>query len=179
MSYIVTRVRESVRNLANIWCYMQHSRNVASRACDKVLSTPIRAKHFHRLSFIFAAHLITTIFFSRTLPRISHTRSFQNRSIDRASALSPFLVVQVVAHVTVRTFLPLLNSERVVTMLGAMTSVLLTASSIEYLSSQMFQKVGCFDPSSIETLDTLRRGSGGSDNSSVSSSIPKKPVVGG
>lgn len=56
---------------------------------------------------------------------------------------------------------------------------LLTASSIEYLSSQMFQKVGCFDPSSIETLDTLRRGSGGSDNSSVSSSIPKKPVVGG
>lgn len=25
-----SRVRESLRNLANIWCYMQHSRNVAA-----------------------------------------------------------------------------------------------------------------------------------------------------
>lgn len=75
-SYIVTRVREPLRNLANIWYYMQHSMNAAlgvrqalyathnTLACIRLANNLIVNRTFsryHRLSFIFAALFITSI----------------------------------------------------------------------------------------------------------------------
>lgn len=170
MSYIVTRVRESVRNLANIWCYMQHSRNVASRACCTQHHTTAQQQSERNIFTGYPSFSRLTLSRPSPLPRISNViaHALVSKSIDRASAriLSPFLVVQVVAHVTVRTFLLLLNSgfERVVVAGDNVRCndicCLLTASPSSIVPNvpKSWIHAGCFDPNSIETLNTLTWG---------------------
>lgn len=98
----------------------------ATRALVAYASNPIE-KHFHRLSFIFAARVITTITVSHVLSNVItinariHANTFQNRS--SAHEYFPLFSSFTRDRSKPSFCYSIVASNRVVTMLGATTPV--------------------------------------------------------